>query len=174
MANFQASLSILARIHSDLVLLATELNRIIFENTGGERFITAFFCTVDLEKGVIDYLNAGHPAVVGIIDGAGPITLDSNCTILGALPELPVRGASAIGFENFAQFMGVTDGIEEMTNDKGVFFGIGPLKQVFSRDDVPALDVIFNGFLADIDAYKGSEQLADDMTVLAFSARRQS
>jgi sigma-B regulation protein RsbU (phosphoserine phosphatase) len=172
MANFQASLSILARIYSDLEQLATELNRIIFENTGGERFITAFFGVIDLENGVINYLNAGHPAVVGSIDGAGPIMLDSNCTILGALPELPVLRANAVGFERLAQFIGVTDGVEEMTNAAGQYFGLSRLEQLFSANDLQTLEANFSGFLAEIDAYKGNVQLADDMTVLAFGARR--
>ena len=172
MANFQASLSILARIYSDLEQLATELNRIIFENTGGEQFITAFFGTIDLEHGVIYYLNAGHPAMVGSIDGAGPIKLDSNCTILGALPELPVMKANAIGFEKRAQFIGVTDGVEEMTNAAGDYFGLGPLEELFMEEDLPTLEANFSGYLAEIDAYKGDVQLADDMTVLAFAAQR--
>jgi sigma-B regulation protein RsbU (phosphoserine phosphatase) len=47
MSNFQAGLRTLLRQHVDLAPMTSELNNLIFRNSGGEKFITVFFGLYD-------------------------------------------------------------------------------------------------------------------------------
>src|SRR5207245_8347625 len=51
----------LARRTPDLAALASALSGAILDDNGGAPYVTAVLCLVDPAKGVLRYVNAGHP-----------------------------------------------------------------------------------------------------------------
>src|SRR5690606_1346513 len=83
MSNFQASLQALVRQTTDLDYIIRELNFLVKQNSGGERFITFFAAIYDLKKRRLTYINAGHNPPL-LISGGKILLLEQGTTVLGA------------------------------------------------------------------------------------------
>jgi len=64
MANFQASLHAWAAVEEDLANIVDRLNKIVINNTKGERFITLFLAKYNQQTRKLNYINAGHNATL--------------------------------------------------------------------------------------------------------------
>ncbi len=103
MSNFQAALRILVRQHLSLKKIVHELNHLVFQNTQGESFITAFFMEYDLKNKQLLYINAGHnPPVLFSTNLLNMTLLKDGTTILGSFRELPFLQITELNLiENF-------------------------------------------------------------------------
>src|SRR6202000_2824120 len=82
MANFQASLRAWATVEEDLTNIVERLNKIVIDNTKGERFITLFVAKYDERTRKLNYINAGHNATI-ILDSGETSTLNLGTTMIG-------------------------------------------------------------------------------------------
>lgn len=64
MSNLQSALKAQLFYVSDLKKIAINLNRIIYENTDIDKFITFFFGILDIKKNEFEYINCGHNAPI--------------------------------------------------------------------------------------------------------------
>ncbi|AMR30923.1 serine/threonine protein phosphatase [Mucilaginibacter sp. PAMC 26640] len=119
MANFQASLQGLAAIEDDLTNIVERLNKIVINNTKGERFITLFLARFNQKTRKLNYINAGHNATILYCNGeAFPLRLGT--TMIGAFDELPFLNEGEIDIEPNSLFFNYTDGLmdHELQNFK--------------------------------------------------------
>lgn len=119
MASFQASLQGLAAIEDDLTTIVERLNRIVINNTKGERFITLFLARFNEKTRKLNYINAGHNPTVLYCEGeAFPLKLGT--TMIGAFDELPFLNEGEIDIEPNTLFFNYTDGLmdHELQNYK--------------------------------------------------------
>jgi serine phosphatase RsbU (regulator of sigma subunit) len=133
-------------------------------------FVTIFAGIIDLVSGELAYCNAGHD---------NPYVLDSKCPV-------PLRLAQGAGpplctVEHFAYAAGshalqpgdlvclVTDGVTDAQNPAGERYGSERLQGLLSRlrmGDTTARTVV-DAVSADVRAFVGTADPADDVTVLA-------
>ncbi|MFA6083727.1 PP2C family protein-serine/threonine phosphatase [Mucilaginibacter sp.] len=110
MANFQASLQGLAAIENDLTSIVERLNRIVINNTKGEKFITLFLAKYNEKNRKLNYINAGHnPTILYSRGEAVPLRLGT--TMIGAFDELPFLNEGEIDIEPQSLFFNYTDGL---------------------------------------------------------------
>ena len=110
MANFQASLQGLAAIESDLTSIVERLNRIVINNTKGERFITLFLAKYNEKSRKLNYINAGHNPTILYSDGEA-VPLRLGTTMIGAFDELPFLNEGEIDIDAESLFFNYTDGL---------------------------------------------------------------
>jgi sigma-B regulation protein RsbU (phosphoserine phosphatase) len=110
MANFQASLHAWSTVENDLVNIVERLNKIVLNNTKGERFITLFLAKYDEKTRLLNYINAGHnPSILYSKGEAVPLKLGT--TMLGVFEELPFINQGEIDIDPGSLLFNYTDGL---------------------------------------------------------------
>jgi sigma-B regulation protein RsbU (phosphoserine phosphatase) len=110
MANFQASLRAWATVEDDLTNIVDRLNRIVIDNTKGERFITLFLAKYNQQTRKLNFINAGHNATV--IFSQGEIaTLKLGTTMIGVFDELPFINQGEVDVDPGTLIVNYTDGL---------------------------------------------------------------
>jgi len=145
MANFQACVRSLATYNNfSLEQLVIELNKIVFGNAHGEKFITFFISYLDLNSRKLRYINAGHNSPV-LTDGKSRQILDEGTVGLGMFEELPFLNLREIQLPRNVTIVLYTDGVVELRNNKGVQFELERLINIvhayypLKTDDLNAL-----------------------------------
>ncbi|MEL7530567.1 MAG: PP2C family protein-serine/threonine phosphatase [Bacteroidota bacterium] len=165
MSNLQANLRALCAQYDDPEAIVHELNHILYRITQGEKFVTLFLALVDTETGKLQYVNAGHDYPILIHQGAIQL-LESGCTFLGLLPDLPIV-STAVEFSPSDVLFMYTDGLPDQRDDNGHMFGSDSipelLKSLYSRD----AKGIVAGVQAALHAHAGVQPADDDITLLS-------
>jgi sigma-B regulation protein RsbU (phosphoserine phosphatase) len=110
MANFQASLHAWSAVEDDLTNIIDRLNKIVINNTKGERFITLFLAKYNQKTRKLNYINAGHNATILFSHGEA-ITLNLGTTMIGVFDELPFLNQGEVDIEPGSFIVNYTDGL---------------------------------------------------------------
>jgi serine phosphatase RsbU (regulator of sigma subunit)/CHASE2 domain-containing sensor protein len=139
-------------------------------------FVTVFAGILDLASGALVYCNAGHenpyvldpgtPVPLRLDDGAGP----PLCTV-EQFPYESGRRQMRPG-ELLCLY---TDGVDDACNTVGERFGSERLRDVLMRRAMgePTAQRLVDAVIADVRAFAGTAETADDFTVLAIRWRGQ-
>ncbi|HEY5325512.1 MAG TPA: PP2C family protein-serine/threonine phosphatase [Mucilaginibacter sp.] len=118
MANFQASLHAWSAVEDDLTTIIDRLNKIVINNTKGERFITLFLAKYNQITRKLNYINAGHNATVLYSQGKA-VTLKLGTTMIGVFDELPFLNQGELDIEPGSLIVNYTDGLmDHVHNNK--------------------------------------------------------
>ncbi len=99
------------------------------------------------------------------------ILLDKGTTGLGMFDELPFLNQGSECFSNHASVFCYTDGITELENDEGDFFGTDNLKSFIAEHiNSGTLEEFHQKLIAYLDQYRGSRNYSDDVTILSLRA----
>jgi len=167
MSNFQAALRALIRQTTDLKKILNELNYLIFQNTGGERFITFFCALYNTNEKKFKYINAGHnPPVFLKSQGAEPEFLEKGTIVLGALNQLPFLHETI--FDNIEDFLlfTYTDGLTESTNHNDDEFGSDRIIDFINTNRELNPEQIHEGLMKDLSDFCDGKVFSDDVTLL--------
>jgi len=110
MANFQASLRAWSTVEDDLTNIVDRLNKIVINNTKGERFITLFLAKYNEKTRKLNFINAGHNATVLFSQGE-TATLQLGTTMIGVFDELPFINQGEIDIDPGTLIVNYTDGL---------------------------------------------------------------
>jgi sigma-B regulation protein RsbU (phosphoserine phosphatase) len=167
MSNFQANLHALIKNKPSLINLVHELNSCVNNTAKGEKFITFFIGIINFKTHTIDYVNAGHNPPL-LHDGNHSQWLDKGTTGLGMFEELPFIDQGKAVFEKSASVFCYTDGITELENEKGEFFGQDGLKN-FIADYINhhTLPNFHKKLIDHLENYRQHVPYSDDVTVLS-------
>jgi len=137
-ASLLASLAVGAyrnarRAGGDLPAMGRAIDDALVAQFGGDRFVTALLCELDLERGVLRWVNAGHPAPVLLRAGRVVKTLDARPDRplgLGLNEDFAVR---AEALEPGDRLLAYTDGVVEARDADGEQFGLARLVDFLER-----------------------------------------
>jgi sigma-B regulation protein RsbU (phosphoserine phosphatase) len=170
MSNFQAALRILVRQHLSLKKIVHELNYLVFQNTQGESFITAFLMEYDLKNKQLLYINAGHnPPFLFSSNLLNMSLLKDGTTILGSFKELPFLQITELNLIDNFFFFAFTDGLTETTNEDGEEFGMQQLEQFLLANKHTEPQLLHQNLIEKLNIFKGKNYYADDITLLSCS-----
>jgi sigma-B regulation protein RsbU (phosphoserine phosphatase) len=110
MANFQASLHAWSAVEDDLTNVIERLNKVVINNTKGERFITLFLAKYNEKTRKLNYINAGHNATILFSDG-DTTTLKLGTTMIGVFDELPFINQGEVDIDPGTLIVNYTDGL---------------------------------------------------------------
>ncbi len=165
MSNFQANLRVLSQFIPKLSDLIKELNSKVIRNAKGEKFITLFIAKYNKETRMLSYINAGHNPPLLINKGSKRL-LNVGCVGLGMLDEIETVQEGITIVPKNALFVGYTDGLVEVKNNSGEYYGADRLEDLLnaSKDILPA--DLNQKMLWDVIEFKQNQNYIDDITAL--------
>lgn len=165
MANFQATIRTLFNYQRfDMEFLMEELNKKVMRSAKGEKFITFFIAHYNAHSRELKYVNAGHNHPI-LTNGRKFETLDKGCIGLGMLDELPFIDVGRIHLKPNTTLLLYTDGVVELENQEGEFFGIERLVKIIHSYYPLKMDDLNSLIFSKLDEWKGDLQLVDDTAV---------
>ncbi|MDO7848073.1 PP2C family protein-serine/threonine phosphatase [Hymenobacter sp. M29] len=168
MSNFQAGLRTLLRQGVELATIVPELNHLLFRNSGGEKFITAFLGIYDRRTRRLQYVNAGHNDPLLLRDNGTVEPLKHGTVMLGIMEELPMIRVGEIEIPRQSLLLLYTDGLTEVFDAAGNEFGEEGVLQVLHRSRYLPLHKLHQELLRSINAFSAhNAQFADDVTILS-------
>jgi len=165
MANFQSTIRSLIRQYRDLQTFVIALNEAVLKITKGNRFITFVIAECDLKQQKIKYVNCGHfPPIM--YDGKEIVHLDKGTSILGIVDDLGDVEEGEIELKGPANLMLFTDGLVDLTNEKGDYFSEEIIEN-FMKENSQKSSVEFNKkLLLELEKFKGSNTYPDDIAIV--------
>jgi sigma-B regulation protein RsbU (phosphoserine phosphatase) len=173
MSNVQASLRTAVGIESRatsnsgirLADIVVNINRLIYQNSQPEQFITFFVALFDSKSKKLDYINAGHNPPL-IVNRAGQIIeLTEGGILLGIMPEMPYKLGSVQLNEGDILFL-YTDGLSESTRADDEMFGEDRIKQFLIANNSLVPQALLEKLEQDVSDFIGDQHLGDDFTLI--------
>lgn len=164
-STVQASLKVYLELGLPLVELVSKLNRLIYNNSTSEKFITFVICLYDIPTRTLKYVNAGHNFPFIIRAAGGFEELNSGGTCLGFFEETPYEEGSLTLLPGDVLLL-YTDGVTEAMNRKGDLFGEARLYSTLSSLLAKDARSIQDALLDSIRAFSGGTPQADDITTV--------
>ena len=172
MSTVQATLrALVVGVHSFERLL-WQLNGMIHDFTGGNKFVTLFLALLDSENHKLHYINAGHnPPVLVHADGYIEL-LEKGGTVLGLLPNIRYSRTQT-ALKSGDVLVLYTDGVVEAANSGDEMFGVeGLVRSIEATRQYGPPEAILGRILSDVQEFSAGEPPADDQTLIVISPDR--
>lgn len=164
--SFRAAFRAMAVTGIPLDQLATRMNQHHWQEgeEARRRYVTAIFLRLDLERGEVEIVNAGHNP--GFVIGPDGIQhqVEAAGTPLGLLPGMSYS-SKVLSFGKGSRLLFYTDGLTEVFLDDEEF-GQDRLMEVFSNATTCKADDILEALWKAIHGFSGDGPQGDDMTAL--------
>ena len=138
-------------------------------------FVTAAYVYVDLEKNLMRYAGAGHPAVLQLRNATGKAgQVIENGLVLGMFEEATYE-ALELTIEPGDRHVLYTDGIIEASNSAQELYGTDRLLRFIEYNKSLAADPFADALIAEIANWTGlpgDQGQQDDITLLLFDFKR--
>ena len=168
MAIANASLKTALDLDPDPVAVVQLLNRALFRTGDRRAFMTLFYGVLDPDSGRLDYVCAGHPFPLLRRAGGTIEELGTGQLPLGMRPELELE-AHSVGLEDGDLLVLFSDGLPETVGRAGAAFGFDRLRTLLAEVGSPHR--VHDRILMAFDQHLGSEDLADDFTLVVMARR---
>jgi serine phosphatase RsbU (regulator of sigma subunit) len=174
------SAALLAALLQGAFLLASEgpmqiedvmsrINRFLTERAKGEKYATAFYCTID-RAGVLRWSNAGHPKPVLVRGNSELLSLESTGLPLGML-ELAVYEMKSMQLQPGDKIVLYSDGLSEAESADGEFFDRKGFRETL-RAHASLTSGELNAKLVEaVEDFSEGAELTDDITTLVLEYR---
>ena len=155
-----------AKISLEEVFLRANKN--LCKNNDNEMFVTSFMAIIDLNTGLVEYVNAGHnPPILRINDRY--IFLDTKPNlILGSFAKSKYE-KHTLQIHPGDKFFLYTDGVTEAEKDGGEQYTAQRLIKLLSTKKENNDKVIIQNVLDDIARFVQNHPQTDDITMLSFT-----
>jgi serine phosphatase RsbU (regulator of sigma subunit) len=169
-----ASLMMMA-LHARVQVLAAEdpgdlgsfmirLNKATCVNCPSNRFITFFFCVMDMATGEVKFANAGHNPPILVRASGETELLDAGGPILGIVPFAPYQEEHT-HLEPGDMLVLYSDGITEATNPSYAEFGEDRFIEVLKRHRGEPAAKIVEAVTQAVTEFSAEAPQADDITL---------
>lgn len=166
MASVQAALHALAGVGDiSLEALAERLNEIVYTSTEGNRYVTAFFASVDAPTGETTFVNAGHCFPV-LLRGNGTVEhLEEGSQVIGLLPKISLS-TGRTRLDSGDRLVLYTDGLSETSSPDGEEFGEERILEIMRESAGKPSREIMATLLSRVRVFAAEAGLADDLTLM--------
>jgi phosphoserine phosphatase RsbU/P len=169
MANLQATVQSAAAEGQQPSQFAGRVNSAVRRNVSPGRFVTLFYCLLDISSHRLSYVNAGHNAPILIRRSGQVLRLEAGGPVLGVFDDAEYQEGT-VSLEAGDRLVFFTDGLTEAANNLEEEFGadrmIANLEGASDYTAEEIRDVLFNA----VDEFSGGS-LQDDATVMIVAAK---
>jgi sigma-B regulation protein RsbU (phosphoserine phosphatase) len=165
MANLQATLRSVSLMESSPRVCIERANRLLYQSTSSEKFVTLFYGVLDPDARTLSYSNAGHDNPFLFHQDEEPARLGVGGVVLSIMETFPYS-EQTIPIGEGDLLVIYSDGIVEAINPDQEQFGQDRLAEVIRqhRDGSPGdlIDSIINA----VKVHAGTAAQMDDMTLV--------
>lgn len=166
-ANLQAAARVALTAKIPLGELAERLNQLVHNNTASNVFITAIVGRIDLARGRVEYVNAGHPAPL-LLSGDHVQPEDDGMALpLGINPEESYETQQIELGADFDAILFYTDGLIEAADPEGHMLDRSKLKEALIGVPKRGAQPLVRAALDVVHEHLGRGKNLDDLTLLA-------
>jgi phosphoserine phosphatase RsbU/P len=165
MTAFRALLRTKVRSRARPANIASAINQLLPEFTGDKHFVTVLYAELDALSGNLTYVTCGHPPPLLLHKNGEVEKISSHDPALGIFQNLHYSDEEIKLVAGDIMVL-YTDGVVELTNQHGQFFGIQRLVEVIRENQqLTAAEIIYKIIQAsqDFSDYYGS---LDDFTLI--------
>ena len=148
-------------------------NTLICGNDETNMFITACICVLDLETGILKYVNAGHNP---------PLLYDNNRieyanmksgVVLGVIEDYKYK-IDEIKLKSADKLLLYTDGVTECKNDKSEFFGDIRFKDFVNKNSNNKPNDLIQAVYDELKTFANGAEQSDDITLLCVEYKQDN
>jgi sigma-B regulation protein RsbU (phosphoserine phosphatase) len=144
--------------------LLNNMNELLFEDTGGERFMTMLLMTIDAVNGRLRWTTAGHEPPFAYDKGADRfIELEGSGYPLGLISGVSYDEYSFTSVKSGQVYIVSTDGLWETINPKGEMFGTNRFRELIRRYAHLSAAQISRRISKDLEDFRGGSKQSDDI-----------
>jgi sigma-B regulation protein RsbU (phosphoserine phosphatase) len=165
MANVQATLRDQAFTTAPASECVRRSNRLLFQNTGNEKFVTLFYALLDPADGSLTCCNAGHEQPFLIRSGGETSRLTAGGTVLGIMEDYPYA-QETVTLERGDLLLIFSDGVSEAMNPSGEQLGEGPILSVLKEHHEGDPEELKDALIATVREHAAGATQADDITIV--------
>lgn len=173
MAELKGLFLSLSRIYESPRELLVQVNRIIADHIDSRSFITMTYAVFDMDRRILTYARGGHTPLIHMRGQGNPLAAD-----------MLIPSGLVVGLEGFeSQFEALieeaslsvghgdvialfTDGISEAMNTADDLFGDDRLCRLVQENATVSAEALRDLILSDVEAFVGSADQHDDMTLV--------
>jgi serine phosphatase RsbU (regulator of sigma subunit) len=166
MSNLQATLRALVMHLHSLEVLTISLNEMIFNDTKSEKFLSIFLGLIDIRRGGLHYINAGHCPPILVKGATGEYkTLEEGGTVIGLFPDAEYNRGSA-KLDPGDIMVCCTDGILEANNTEDDEYGTERLAEAIARHRTKTAQEIVDCVLEEVTQFSIGGINIDDKVLM--------
>lgn len=166
MSNFQANLRAGVQHSVGLRELVQDLNQKVINNAKGEKFITMFIATYNIESRQLTYINCGHNPPV-LKNGTDIVELKDGCPGLGMLDYLPSPKIGIVDILPDSTLVTYTDGLVEVENNKNLEYGTNRVVTAILKLSNSTMVEVNQFLIDDLTKFKEDQPFVDDIAILS-------
>jgi sigma-B regulation protein RsbU (phosphoserine phosphatase) len=170
-ANLKASVR--AQVQSGDVApeeVTRRVNRLFWDVTPQGLFCSLFFAVFDLERGVLEYVNAGHHYPFLVRHDGTVLDLVEGGTVVGLAEDSTYRrGTTDLRADDIVVFY--SDGVTDRGDAGGELFGVERLKEAALRNRSDSARIVLYSLLGDVQGWSAGTPAEDDSTLIVAKFR---
>jgi len=164
MAELHARVQVLAEDPGNLAAFMTRLNKATCVKCPSNRFVTFFFCVLDLVSGELRFANAGHNPPILVRASGETQMLEGGGPVLGILPPA-VYTEECERLERGDMLVLYSDGVTEANNPDYEEYGEERLIEVLKQHHREPASAIVDAVTTSLAEFTAGAPQADDITL---------
>jgi len=164
MAELHARVQVLAEDPGNLAAFMTRLNKATCVKCPSNRFITFFFCVLDMVSGEIKFANAGHNPPILVRASGEAQMLEGGGPVLGILPTA-IYTEECERLNRGDMLVLYSDGVTEANNPDYDEYGEDRLIEVLRQHYTEPATAIVDAVMKSLAEFTAGAPQADDITL---------
>ncbi|HEY4643504.1 MAG TPA: SpoIIE family protein phosphatase [Bacteroidota bacterium] len=164
-STLQAWLHAFVETGMEVLEIVRRLNKIIYEDSTIDKFITFYICEVDCRQKVLTSVNAGHNYPLLFRSDGGMVQLEKGGISLGMFSEAEYT-REEVQLASGDTLILYTDGVTEAMNRRGNLYGESRLYQCLRRHIGRPSSEIRDRIHEDVRSFMKDAPQADDITMM--------
>jgi len=156
----------------ELASIVTKLNRLLFNSTNGEHYVTFFYATFDQSTQLLTYVNAGHnpPLYLRANERSDFRQLTTGGLVAGAFEHAKYE-QETVQMESDDLLFLYTDGLTEALNKDGEEFGPNRIMETLQATAQLSVDQIRDEVVRKVKEWCSGVALYDDLTFVIMKVK---
>jgi sigma-B regulation protein RsbU (phosphoserine phosphatase) len=146
--------------------MADKLNKIIYNASPPDKFITYFITILNAKSGELDIVNAGHNPILLLREDGAMQKIEAGGVGLGMFDfGIPYIGEKQ-NIKTDERLFLYTDGIPEAMNETEDEYSDERMEEFFLNNKTNTAQEFVNRIVKDVKSFTGNAEQSDDITVL--------
>jgi phosphoserine phosphatase RsbU/P len=165
MANLQATLRSLTLVTGSACECICRSNKLLFQSTSPEKFVTLFYGVLDFEKHQLNYCNAGHNPPMFFSESEEPVGLSTGGIVLSMIEKFDFV-EKTVSFKTGDVLVIYSDGISEAMNKNKEEFGEENIGKIIKSNRMLTANELIEKIFQTVALHMDGTDAWDDMTLL--------